>query len=313
MCMFFFEMLEIDKILRQLRSIYGSISEELRGWNWSNDILSPPIEGVYLGVSEIANRYCPTYRDIYLRRILCTPAPYSYKTIKGWIYHAICKKIVEKAKSNLYKYGLIPGSELYSTLLIDKHNLIDSIFKEYNVLRYLGTGQEAEKLRREAESLYSFLALQAAAKLDRVLSKTTKPDLESIISKIVSVDVERIVNGQFLGLSSDLRIDMFADRRIVIEIKTGDTRDFHKYAVVGYALAVESDLEIPVDYGIVSYIHVHENSHVKIRNKVYFIGDELRREFVEVRDEVFNTIRRGVDPGKPQHCPEYCIYYGVCS
>lgn len=183
------------------------------------------------------------------------------------------------------------GSQLYSTLLIDKHDLIDKVFKEYNAPSYVDE-QMVEKLRREAESLYNFLALQAASKYDRILSRITRPDLESIISKIVSIDVERMVNGQLLGLSSDLRIDMFADKRIVVEIKTGDIREFHKYAVVGYALAVEYDLEIPIDYGIASYIHVNGNGYVKIKNKTYSIGDELRREFIEVRDEAFNTIRR---------------------
>ncbi len=62
--MFFIDSLEVDRVLRQLKNVYGSVSEDLRGWNWSNDILSPPLEGVYLSVSEIANRYCSTYRDI---------------------------------------------------------------------------------------------------------------------------------------------------------------------------------------------------------------------------------------------------------
>ena len=310
--MFFFEMLEIDRILRQLRSMYGSVSEELRGWNWSNDILSPPLDGICLGVSEIANRYCSTYKDIYLRRVLSVPAPYSYKTVRGWIYHAICKGVVERAKSRLYGHGLMSGSKLYSMLLADMHDLVSKVFDEHGVSRHVNE-QDLRKLKWEAESLYSFLALQAAAKLDRTLSKMQKLDLESAISRIIPVDVERTVNGQLLGLSGDLRVDMLADKRIVVEIKTGDLRDFHKYSVVGYALAVEADLEIPIDYGIVSYIHVDENGYVKIRNKIYFIGDELRREFIEIRDEAFNVIMGGVDPGKPPQCPEYCIYYGVCN
>jgi len=245
-----------------------------------------------------------------LKRVLGTPAPYSYKTVRGWIYHAVCKKIVEKTKSKLYLEGLMNGSKLYTSLLIDKRDTLEKIIEEYDVSKHLNP-QILDKLIKETETLYSFLALQAASRLDRILSRISKLDLESIISKITSVDVERIVNGQLLGLSSELKIDMFADKRIVIEIKTGDIRDFHKYAVTGYALAIESDLDIPIDYGIVSYIHVR-NDYVKIRNKIYFIGDELRREFLEIRDEAFNIIHRGLDPGKPSSCPEYCVYYGVC-
>lgn len=308
--MFFIDSLEIDRVLRQLKNVYGSVSEDLRGWNWSNDILSPPLEGVYLSVSEIANRYCSTYRDIFLKRVMGTPAPYSYKTVRGWIYHAVCKKVVEKTKSKLYLEGLMNGSKLYTSLLIDKRDILEKIIEEYDIPKHLNP-QILDKLIKETETLYSFLALQAASRLDRILSRISKLDLESIISKVTSVDVERIVNGQLIGLSSELKVDMFADKRIVIEIKTGDIRDFHKYAVTGYALAIESDLDIPIDYGIVSYIHVKDD-YVKIRNKIYFIGDELRREFLEIRDEAFNIIHRGLDPGKPSSCPEYCVYYGVC-
>ena len=46
---------------------------------------------------------------------------------------------------------------------------------------------------------------------------------------------------------------------------------------------------------------------------MYFIGDPLRREFIEIRDEVFDIINTGEDPGTPPQCPEYCIYIEVCS
>ena len=169
-----------------------------------------------------------------------------------------------------------------------------------------------EELRREAEALYSFLILQASARLDRILSEVRRPELESVLAKAVPMDVERLVNGRLLGLSQELRVDLFTERRIVVEIKTGDVRPFHKYVLAGYALAIESDLEIPIDYGIVSYLW-SDGRFVKVRNVTYFIGDELRREFLELRDEAFSVIHNGVDPGKPANCPSYCIYYDLCN
>jgi len=308
---FFADPLELDRALRQLRSIYGGVSDELRGWNWSNDVLSPPLEGVYLGVSEVANRYCPTYRDIYLRRVLGRPAPYTYKTVRGWIYHAISSKTVQEVKSTLYLKSLCSGAELFHELLGRRDEILESIFKKYAASRYLNE-QEMEGLRREAEALYSFLTLQASARLDRILSEIRRPELESVLAKAVPMDVERLVNGRLLGLSQELRVDLFTERRIVVEIKTGDVRPFHKYVLAGYALAIESDLEIPIDYGIVSYLW-SDGRFVKVRNITYFIGDELRREFLELRDEAFNVIHNGVDPGKPANCPSYCIYYDLCN
>ena len=308
--MFFVDRLELDKTLRQLRSIYGQVDEGLRGWNWMSDLLSPPLENVHLGVSEIANRYCPTFRDIYLRRIEGVEAPYTYKTIRGWLYHAVSSKTVQEVKAILYKEE-INGPRLYSELLVRRKKIIDEILEKYEVERRLGEA-EAEKLRKEMETIYMFLALQAAAQLDKILAKVKWAEVEDLVSIIVPMDVERVVDGSLLGLSKELRIDIFTDKRLVVDIKTGDTRDFHKYALAGYALALESSLEIPIDYGMITYLSV-DKGVVKISNNTYFIGDELRREFLEIRDEAFNIIHRGEDPGKPPKCPRYCIYYNVCN
>jgi CRISPR-associated protein Csa1 len=202
--------------------------------------------------------------------------------------------------------------KLFILLQDKKKELIKSLLMGYRVQDYLSESEILD-LKRESEVLFDYIILQAAARLDRILSEVTKiPDVESIIAKVVSMDVERLVNGRLLGLSHELRVDMFTDRRIVIDIKTGELRDFHKYTLAGYALAIESDLEIPIDYGIITYLLVDKDV-VKIRNMVYFIGDELRREFIEMRDEAFNIIHNNMDPGKPPTCPGYCIYYSVCN
>jgi CRISPR/Cas system-associated exonuclease Cas4 (RecB family) len=47
--------------------------------------------------------------------------------------------------------------------------------------------------------------------------------------------------GRLLGFSHELRVDMFTNKRVVIDIKIGEVRDFHKYTLAGYTLAMESD------------------------------------------------------------------------
>jgi len=271
--MFFIDPLELDRSLRQLRQVYGGIGEDLRGWNWSNDVLSPPLEGVYLGVSEIANRYCSTYRDIYLRRVLEKPAPYTYKTVKGWLYHAVSSRSVQEVKSILYRRWPCNGTKFFILLQERKKELIESLLTGYRVQDYLSENDTLD-LRRESEVLFDYIILQAAARLDRILSEVTKiPDAESIIAKAVSMDVERLVNGRLLGLSHELRVDMFTDRRVVIDIKTGEVRDFHRYTLAGYALAIESDLEIPIDYGIITYSTINHPSTFNL-----FMKDDVPNE-----------------------------------
>lgn len=303
---------ELDRLLSQLRQLYSSVevSSELRGWNWSNDLLSPPVENVYFGVSELANRYCSTFRDVYLRRVAGVFAPITFKTVRGWVYHALCVRSASLVKSTLYSHGLVRGIEFIRLMEEKRDDVVESLIEEYRVKQHL-TLEEVEQFRSDLGILFDYFILQAASRLDVVLSEVRYARPESIINRVVPQVSEKLVDGRLIGLSGELRIDVMLDNRVIIDIKTGDVHDFHKYALAGYALAIESDLEIPIDYGLITYLSVRDG-YVKINNKMYFIGDELRREFIDIRDEAFNVLSSGEDPGMPEHCPEYCIYYSVC-
>jgi CRISPR-associated protein Csa1 len=75
-------------------------------------------------------------------------------------------------------------------------------------------------------------------------------------------------------------------------------------------LALESDENVDVNFGFVVYIRFERSVHFKMRG--VFISDELRRSFIEIRDEIATLIDSGSDPGFPESCPKYCAYYGVC-
>lgn len=311
LAMFYISRYQIDKFIRKIRSYDIQISDELRGWNWNNDILSPPSDEIYLGVSELANRYCPTYRDIYLRRVVRRPAPITFKTVRGWIYHAISSRTLTLVKSYIYNSGVRPGHILYKDIVKRERKFVTTIMKEFNVGNYLND-KEYRELYDNGKILFRYLVLQAASYLDKVVSSEKYIDLDDIVNKVVPSMVEKHVDGSPLGLSSNLRIDMMLDNNVVLDIKTGEVRDFHRYTLAGYALAVEADLEKPVDFGVITYLSI-EDGFVKVRNDFYFIDEELRREFITIRDEAMEIIESGIDPGKPPKCPSYCIYYPVCN
>ena len=53
-------------LIPESREMY--INYELRGWNWNK----APLEPVYdfnLGVADVANSYCPTDRDLYIKKV----------------------------------------------------------------------------------------------------------------------------------------------------------------------------------------------------------------------------------------------------
>jgi CRISPR-associated protein Csa1 len=311
--MFLISSRELGRLLTRFRRLYSgcSVSEELRGWNWSNDLLSPPVDNLFLGVSEVANRYCPNYRDVYLRRVANIPAPVTIKTVRGWVYHALCSEFPGLVRGRLYSHGLMRGCDLFRILSGERDGFVDSIFKRYGVEKYV-SGSDYDSLRSDSSILFDFMALNVSARLDEIISELSYPKVENVVGRLMPEFEEKIVDGRFLGLSRELRVDVFMDNRLVIDVKTGDVRDFHKYTLAGYALAIEADLEVPVDYGVILYLAV-KDGFVKVKSDLYFIDDALRREFIEVRDKAFDVIQVGEDPGYPPSCPDYCIYYDYCK
>ena len=79
----------------------------------------------------------------------------------------------------------------------------------------------------------------------------------------------------------------------------------------GFDLALEAEENIPVDYGMIIYLRVIDGVP-RFRLRCFTVGDELRREFLELRDEAYELLTLEKDPGKPPRCPSYCPYYKVC-
>jgi CRISPR-associated protein Csa1 len=170
-----------------------------------------------------------------------------------------------------------------------------------------------DQLRVEASAFFRFLAVQAAARVDQAISKYPHSDVDSIISVAVPPVVERKVDGSLVGLSRELSVDIYTPFNAIADLKTGEVREFHPYAATGYALAMEAEEGIPVDFGFVIYVQIEPLRLVpSFRLRYFVIGDELRREFLELRDEAYEVVSVGRDPGKPPKCPDYCPYYVIC-
>ena len=146
--------------------------------------------------------------------------------------------------------------------------------------------------------------------MDEILSKYPDADEENIAGLALPPFVERKVDGSLVGLSKHLSVDVFTPH-IVLDFKSGYGRREHMLALAGYALAIEADDETDVNYGFLVYIRVDKNVH--FRHVGLVVGDELRREFIEVRDEIAELVESGIDPRKSNQCPKFCSYYGVCN
>ncbi|MBS7612288.1 type I-A CRISPR-associated protein Cas4/Csa1 [Candidatus Bathyarchaeota archaeon] len=314
--MFFLDRLDLDrrfKLLRRELEARG-VNEELRGWCFDSPPVEPPSRSVLLSVSELAGRYCQTMRDIYLRRVLNIRPPPSIKMARGIVLHVVNRESLSAVKRLLFSSEVLSGSDLVEDLLPLSREIIDkSIFEAENLLAKLDADVK-NQLRTEALAFFRFLAVQAAARVDQAVSKYPHSNVDSLISIAVPPVVERKVDGSLVGLSRELSVDIYTPFNAIADLKTGEVREFHPYAATGYALAMEAEEGVPVDFGFVIYVQVNLSKMVPSFKLRYFvIGDELRREFLELRDEAFEVVSLGRDPGRPSKCPSYCPYYAVCE
>ena len=97
---------------------------------------------------------------------------------------------------------------------------------------------------------------------------------------------------------------------IVIELKYGNGRDEYPVALAGYAMALESSLEIPVDFGLLITINSLDDPKPSI--KPYYLSNAYRQQFIESRDEVIDILLSQQKPPKPSQCPSTCPFKEFC-
>jgi CRISPR-associated protein Csa1 len=116
-----------------------------------------------------------------------------------------------------------------------------------------------------------------------------------------------MLDGSFLSLSRHLSTDLLnlGEPCILNIIFNDHKRDFHPLTLAGYALVLEAVYEFPVDVGVTVYASLEDN-HLHIEREFAVIGDELRMEFIEVRDEKQRMVADELDPGPCEGCEEWC-------
>lgn len=275
------------------------ISEELRGYNWHNPPVEPIEYGITLSVSDFY-LICPTMRDIYLKYVeKLKPEPNSYM-LSGLAYHETFKEALYQIKRMIYQ-DYLSGAEIVERLI--SSDIPDKICDR------LGVNNSS---RENCRKLFKYMVIQCASQVDRILAKYPYADADCIVGKALPPIVERKIDGSLIGLSENLSVDFFIPYNAIADLKSGDIRDQNIIALSGYALALESDEMIDVNFGFVIYLRFR-NGFVSFKLKHVLIGDELRRRFLELRDEMIELIDAGRDPGKPDSCPKYCYFYGVCN
>jgi len=287
----------LERTLRALRKIVenSGISEELRGYSWDRPPVEP-LNDVKISLSDI-NGFCSTRRDVYVKYILGEKVKPNKYMLRGLAYHKVIRETISSLKKAIYS-----GCD-------DGRTIIEEFFTSDKIPKRICEELGVES--GEAIKLYKYLVLQIAARVDEVLSKFHELDVENIVALAIPPFTERRIDGSAVGLSPNLSVDIFTPYATVMDFKSGCERSEHPLSLAGYALALEAESEADVNFGFLIYIKVDKN--VRLQQKGFVISDELRREFIEARDEISELIDSGTDPGKPAECPRNCVYYGVCN
>ncbi|RLG82964.1 MAG: type I-A CRISPR-associated protein Cas4/Csa1 [Thermoprotei archaeon] len=270
-------------LLRALRRLHAlrvsdPIDEELRGWNWYSPPLKPRAH-LGLGVSELVYGVCPTRRDLWLRRVAgVEPRPTRAMAVGSAVHTLFHESARDVAR--LLASGETPWDAACRLM----------VSSEKRVRRLLGFNSWASSLYRA----FVLAWCSSAAELGSAPWVT-----------------EYSVDGSPLGLSRRLRVDAVADAGVVVELKYGSWRESYPVALAGYAMALESYLETPVDYGVVILVdRVEERPRVEI--EPVYIDNHLRNEFLQVRDEAIDMLLTRSEPPRPRTCPRECPFREVC-
>ncbi|ACB40069.1 type I-A CRISPR-associated protein Cas4/Csa1 [Pyrobaculum neutrophilum] len=273
-------LLEIARLLRRAKVTQGpaEVSPELRGWAYDRQPVKPP---AYLGLalSDFAYGYCPTGRSLYLKYVLGERPQPTKPLAEGQALHAVLFKALEDFRR--YVYSGTPMSPP-------------------------GEGMP-EDLRAKAEALYRYIAVRLTGEYQHVLASRLARSRDAAAFYAAPIAAQIAVDGAPLGLSYVVADGVALGA--VVEFKFGPSQNVD-VALAGYAMAIEAEYGVPIDYGI--HVQISIDGQVEYRATAYHLGDAPRAKFLEARDEAIDVVASARDPGPAPQCPKTCPYYSVC-
>lgn len=278
------------------------VAEELRGWNWDR----PPLKPVYdapLAMYEVAGKYCASGRDVYLRRVQRVLAAPNRAMLEGRALHQVVARLIVEAKRLVYEHGTACLAWL-ERLREQEHPSLDGTML---------SEEEQTALRAKMDLVRAYEVRRIVERVEDVLARQPRVGPDGLVALALPVSVEVRLSGKYLGLSEHLAVDAitFAET-VVADVKFGPREDFHRLATAGYALVLESLYEMPVNIGCIVYVQFRDDRLV-IERDLHIIGDELRRWFIDERDEKMRLVSEEWDPGMPAACYPTCPYLSVCK
>jgi len=277
-----------------------------------------------LSVSNIADRYCPTRRDLYfykgINRLSRLSSDEHWGGKAGYIVEDYVKCISEHEENlalNNYSSLVEQGNTLHDTFCGEK---TESISNLRNLEGSTLSGNEGD-----TDWLLTLLSYTGRAELAIKILHSTLKEEGSLDMNHVQVNQHIEPNITEIGLNSPAKPDFIVPQfKITGDIKTGVNFEPHyQLTCAGYALAYENWMkdESDINWGII-YFFPTRNPSAYVRpitfTQIYIfpIDDYLRQWFLDLRDEAYNIISKENHPSFPAednrtHC-RYCKFKSHC-
>jgi CRISPR-associated protein Csa1 len=277
---FVLTLMEIARLLRRVRITGGQpdTPPELRGWSFDKPPVRPP---AHLGIalSDFAYGYCPTGRNLYLKYVLRERPQPAKPLLEGSALHAALFKALEDFRR--FVYAGVPMS---------------------------GPGEAVpEEFKPKAEALYRYVAARLLGEYHYVLASGLARGRDSAAFYAAPIHTQVAVDGAPLGLGYVVADGVALGA--VVEFKFGPSQNVDA-ALAGYAMAIEAEYGMPIDYGI--HVQIWVDGSVEYRAQAHHLGEGPRLKFLEARDEAVDVVASGRDPGTPPQCPKTCPFYHIC-
>lgn len=284
-----------------------------------------------LSVSNIADKRCPTRRDLYfykgINRLPRTERKDTWGTKAGHFIENYVLSVFNKVGGE--------DNENYSSLIAEGNSLYTTFIGEEK-----GHCEELKSLEEESSGVIE----GDTDWLLKLLCNNGKSELaikilHSLLKEEDSLDITNIKpkkgispNVNEIGISDPATPDfIIPDFGIVGDIKTGIEFQSHfQLTCAGYALAYENENgeKSEIDWGIIYLFPSRVPAKRRFVRPVTFtqvyifpINDFLRESFITLRDEAYNIVSNINPPDFPgekkrEHCKycgfkEYCVSQGL--
>jgi hypothetical protein len=303
--------------------IRGSRKRDIRlPPEYSNRIRSQELKS--LSISNIADKICPTRRDLYYRKGINPPNDVPETDSWGSKAGPLVEKYLDGIK------GVLDVTPQNYSNISDISNQLHDNFK-HRKSRAIDDLTLLEKAGEEGntEWLQSLLNCNMRAELGaKVLHSLLN---EGNVIDFSHIHTKRKLHPNILeiGISDGVEPDfILPDFGIVGDIKTGiQFEPYHQLTCAGYALAYENEMKWKhnnkkINWGIVYFIQTRlESEFVKSLTMpqiyIFPIDNKLRETFLTLRNEGYRIISKITIPNFPEASEkekcQFCRYFDYCK